>query len=183
MSAVAALGIDFGTDTFETDPLDSAWLTEGGAEIYDEGTLGGSSILSEVFAFEVLASCEDALLLKSETEILYDVTDSSIADILVSIDGENVGVSVTRAFHYPPTEPWSEAEALDLLERKLSDLHEATDSVSEADAWSHALLHIIAYDTDHADHMAAAYGSLPDEIKLDTLVFITTTDGDDEYVY
>ena len=113
--------------------------------------------------------------------ILAGVTRPTRGSVL--IDGENVGVSVTRAFHYPPTEPWSEAEAFDLLERKLRDLNEATESVSEADAWGHALLHVIAYDADHADHIAAAHGSLPDEIKLDTLVFITTTEGDDEYVY
>jgi hypothetical protein len=52
-------------------------LTVGGQEIVADGNAGGSSLLSEVFAYELLARCERASLLKTETEIRYD-TDGTI---------------------------------------------------------------------------------------------------------
>jgi hypothetical protein len=52
--------------------------------------------VSEVFAFEWLARCEAATLIKTETEIVYDVVGKK-ADILVEIDERKVGVSASPA--------------------------------------------------------------------------------------
>ena len=62
--------IDFGDNPYDTS--DYALLTAGGQEIIDDGNAGGSSLYSEVFAYEVLSRCEGAMLLKTETEVIYD---------------------------------------------------------------------------------------------------------------
>src|SRR5262245_19282168 len=65
------------TFTFErqyVDPTDRPLLTEGGRRLAETPNAGGSSGLSEVFAFEQLSRCELATLLKTETEIIYDQT-------------------------------------------------------------------------------------------------------------
>ena len=100
-----------------------------------------------------------------------------------SIDATHVGVSVTRAFHWPPDEPYTTEEAFDLLDDKMSDVLLSADNVVAADAWSRSILHIIAYNDDHADRIEEAYGTLPGELKIDTLVFLTVTDGEDEFLY
>src|SRR5207237_10433248 len=69
------------------DPADRPLLTPGGKIIVETPNAGGSSIYSEVFAFEQLARCEMAGLLKTETQIVYD-TAGKITDILVTIDGK-----------------------------------------------------------------------------------------------
>ena len=50
--------IDFSDDPY--DESDLAELTDGGREIISDGNAGGSSLFSEVFAYEVLARCEGA---------------------------------------------------------------------------------------------------------------------------
>src|SRR5262245_56871831 len=74
------------------DPTDRPLLTEGGRELAETPNAGGSSGLSEVFAYEQLARCETAALLKTETEIVYDTT-GKITDLEVSLDGHKIGVS------------------------------------------------------------------------------------------
>jgi hypothetical protein len=83
------------------DPADRGALTAGGLEMILDGNAGGSSVYSEVFAFEWLARCELATLIKTETEIVYTDPMSKKADILVELDGRKVGVSVTRAVTFP----------------------------------------------------------------------------------
>ena len=98
-----ATSLDFMSDPFD-DPEDVPALTAGGQELLADGTLGGSSIVSEVFAFEALARCEGATLLKSEGEIVYAV-EGTKTDMLVSMEGLPIGVSVTRASRFPSTIP------------------------------------------------------------------------------
>jgi hypothetical protein len=182
-AAVIDNRIDFGTDTFEVDPLDDAVLTEGGAEIYAEGTLGGSSVLSEVFAFEVLSRCDDAALLKSETEISYTDEGGKKTDMLVQIAGEKVGVSVTRAYHYPPTEPMSDEDAQILMLGKLVDVSASADNAAAADAWSRSVLHVMVWDEDTAQTVRSAYDSLESATIAETILVLTRTDGWDEWMY
>src|SRR6185436_17398087 len=91
---------DFGTDRYD-DPADRDQLTPGGQIIVAIPNAGGSSVYSEVFAFEELARCELAGLIKTETEIEYTDPNSKKADLLVTIDGHPIGVSVTRAVTFP----------------------------------------------------------------------------------
>jgi hypothetical protein len=45
------------------------------------------------------------------------------------------------------------------------------------------LLHIIAYDHNYADRIEDAYATLPGEIKDDTVIVVTVTDGNDDFIY
>ncbi len=170
--------LDLGTVAF-----DASALSPGGQEIWVDGNLGGSSIHSEVFAYEVLRRCELADLLKTEGEIEYWDDGGKKTDLLVAIDSRKVGVSVTRAYHYPPGEPLTSAEAEALLQQKLGDVLLSEANARPVDAWHRSLLAVIAYDAQHGDAVAAAFAGLDPTVAADTIVVVTVTDGQDDYVY
>lgn len=173
--------IDFGADPY--DEADQSLLTDGGREIIADGNAGGSSIYSEVFAYEVLQRCELATLLKTENEVSYTVSDTSITDLLVEIDDLKIGVSVTRAVGWPREDPYTVQQAADLLTDKLQDIQESSANVAAEDAWAKQILHVIAYEAQHADSLATAYGQLDSAVLADTVVFVTVSDGDDSFLY
>lgn len=170
--------IDFGMVGFDYD-----MLTPGGQEVFDDGNLGGSSLHSEVIAFEVLARCEGATLLATEAEIQYTDPMGIKTDILVEIDGRVVGVSVTRAVAFPFEDPYTEMQAADLLTGKLEDILASTANVAPRDAWVKQILHIVAYADMHAQSILAAYATLPPAVTADTVLVVTVTNGDDAFVY
>jgi hypothetical protein len=157
-------------------------LSEGGQEVFNDGNAGGSSLDSEVFAFEVLHRCELAALLKTETEVVY-ATSGTITDLLVTVDGRKLGVSVTRAVGWPRDQPWTVEQATALLTDKLLGVQASTANVAPEDAWDKQILHIIAYAPGHADSVAAAYGGLDPSVVGDTIVYVTVSDGQDEWIY
>lgn len=158
-------------------------LSSGGLEVYNDGNLGGTSLHSEIFSFEVLYRCELATLLKTEKEIDYLNVQGKKTDLLVSIDGRKVGVSVTRGYHFPPTNPYTVQEAKNLLTGKLSDVLLSAANADPADAWSRSILHVIAYDSQYADALQLAYNTLDAATKAETILLITVTDGNDAIIY
>jgi hypothetical protein len=177
--------LDLGEDAIDLDSFDASVLTSGGAEVLADGTFGGSSSLSEVFSFEVLARCERAELLKTETEIIYDSADSKKTDLLVTIGLDKVGVSVTRGFigSSEGAASLTEDEALSRLTDKLADIPLSAEGVSDADEWSRSVLHIMALDAASVTALSTAYASLDSSVLLDTIVVITQTDGEDAALY
>jgi hypothetical protein len=173
--------IDF-TGEPAIDEDDTSALTPGGQEIVAAGNLGGSSLWSEVFAFEVLARCEGAELVKTEGEIVYAV-EGKKTDILVAIDGLKVGVSVVRAVGFPPEDPYPVEAALPVLEGKLDDILQSSANVAPEDAWEKQILSVIAYSEEHAASIANAWELLDDGTRADTVVVVTVTDGDDDFIY
>jgi hypothetical protein len=125
------------------DPADRPLLTEGGRRLAETPNAGGSSLLSEVFAYEQLARCEMAALLKTETEIIYDQA-GKITDLEVVLDGHKIGVSVTRAVAYPFGSTYTLATATTLITDKLQDILLSTANVSEQDRWDKQVLAILA---------------------------------------
>ena len=103
---------------FGTMMFDYAALSDGGKKAHDDGNLGGSSLYSEVFAYEMLYRCELATLLKTEAEISYNDPQGKKTDLIVSIDGHRIGVSVTRAVSFPPENPFPVSTAKALLDKK-----------------------------------------------------------------
>jgi hypothetical protein len=164
-------------------PFSYAALSVGGKEVFDDGNLGGSSLYSEIFSYEVLYRCELATLLKTESEVVYTNIGGKKTDLLVEIDGYKVGVSVTRAFKYPAGTPLPVAEAKSLLEGKLDDILLSSANVAAGDAWTKQILHVLAYDDQHRDAVYQAYAQIAPATKADTIVIVTVTDGDDAFVY
>ena len=174
--------LDF-TLTFEEGATyDYDALTADGQAIHDAGNLGGTSLYSEVMAFETLARCQGAELLKTESEIVY-ATEGKKTDLLVSLDGASLGVSVTRAFKYPPGTPLEPADATSLLEDKLSDIQESTSNVAAEDAWERQVLAVMAWDDTAAASLQTAFDGLSASVKADTIVWVAVTNGSDEWIY
>jgi hypothetical protein len=175
--------LDFAADRYD-DPADRAALTAGGLEIILDGNAGGSSVYSEVFAFEVLARCELATLVASENEIQYVPPDSKKADLLVSIDGHRIGVSVTRAVTFPfDTGVYTMAAATELIERKLDDIQVAQANAIDEDRWDKSMLATLAINAQHAEVFAAAWAAQDEQTRADTIVIVFTTSGDDLFIY
>lgn len=164
------------------DPTDRPLLTAGGRRLIETPNAGGSSALSEVFAFEVLARCEDATLVKTETEIVYDTT-GKITDLSISIADRKLGVSVTRAVAFPFGDPYTLPAATQLLTRKLQDIQASTANVSAEDRWTKQLLAVIAWDAQAADVIAEAWAAADAPTRADTVVIVTVTEGDDQFLY
>lgn len=174
--------LDFAEDPFDVG-TDDAQLTPGGQSILAAGGAGGSSLLSEVFAFEVLARSEGAALVKTDAEILYQNLSGKKADFLVSIAGIKIGVTVTRAVTFPPETPYTVAMAETLLNRKLADILAASANVQPADAWSKQILSIIAASPDFTSALRTAWENLDASVKADTILLVTGTNGDDSFLY
>jgi hypothetical protein len=164
------------------DPDDRPLLTPGGQHLAETPNAGGSSGFSEIFAYEELARCEHASLLKTETEIVYDTT-GKITDLEVTMGAAKIGVSVTRAQTYPLGNPYPLDTATTLIMRKLNDIKMSTANVSAADRWTKQVLAVLAWDTQAADVVQQAWSMLPADVKADTIVVVTSTDGDDTFIY
>lgn len=173
--------IDFANDPFD-DPEDLSLLTLGGQRMISEGNANANSLYSEVFAFEVLARCEDATLLETETSINYDV-QGKITDLEVLMDDVKIGVSVVRAMHWPHEDPYTVEEATTHLTGKLNDIQESSANVSAEGAWQKQVLSVIAYDQPTADTVNTAWQALDASVKADTIVVVTISDGDDGFIY
>lgn len=170
--------IDFGMDVY-----DRSKLSPGGQVIFDLGNLGGSSLESEIMSYEVLYRCELAKLLKTEGEIVYTNPMGKKTDLLVDIDAFQIGVSVTRAYVFPPNMPYTQQMAYDLLNQKLGDILASSANVAPEDAWPKQILHVLAYTSMHADSLEAAYGMLDPAVRADTILWLTVTEGNDEFIY
>ncbi len=170
--------IDFGGLEF-----DEGLLTADGYLIWEAGNLNPGSLHSEIFAFEVLGRCELAALLETEDTVEYLDPGGKKTDVLTEIDARKVGVSVTRAFHWPPEDPYTLDEAVDLLTDKLGDIPVAAANAAPVDAWERSILSVVAYDSQYADEIETAWSLLDPSITLDTIVVLTVTDGEDEFIY
>ncbi len=173
------------TMTFQrryNDPADRGLLTPGGARMMATPNAGGSSGMSEAFAYEELARCELAPLLHTETEITY-ATTGKITDLEVEIDMHKIGVSVTRAFGYPLGTPYTLSAATTLLTRKLGDVKASTMNVSESDRWTKQILAYLSYDDQSTAILDQAWAMTDAATKGDTILLVITTFGDDAFLY
>lgn len=170
--------IDFAMLTF-----DAGALSQGGQRMYATPNAGGSSVESEAFAYEVLYRCELADLVATETEVTYTPPTSKKTDLVVSIEGEVLGVSVARAFKFPPGAPLSVVEAKSLLEGKFSDILISSQNVNPPYRWRKQLLHVIAFDDVARQAVVDAAATVDAQVRADTILYVTVTDGDDAFIY
>jgi hypothetical protein len=172
---------DFGDHPFEF-PVDLPLLTVGAQRLQAVGNPGGSSLLSELVAFEVLARCEGASLLKAPQEVVYD-SPGLTTDMLVLIAGRKVGAQVIRAAAYPLGSPYLPGVAEGVLHSALASINESSRNVTRVHAWVKQLLVVVAYDRQHADVTVAAWRDLPETLTNDTVLYVIVTAGQDRRVY
>jgi hypothetical protein len=177
--------VNFNWTVGYVDPDDRSQLTAGGQHMAATPNAGGSSGLSEIFAYEELARCELATFLKSETEIIYDPPTSKKTDLEIMLDGHKIGVSVTRAFNGPfGSGPLLMADAVTLSTRKFSEIHESTAGTNTtADKWDKQILAVLTDNVDDANTWLAATATIDPAVIGDTIMVLTTTDGDDAFIY
>ncbi len=152
--------------TFATayvDATDRPLLTPGGQAMMATPNAGGSSGVSEAFAFEELARCEGATLLATETEIVYD-GPGKITDLEVMLGTHKIGVSVTRAVAFPFGDPYTVADATTLIGRKLSEIQASTAHVDPVDKWDKQILAVLSYDATATASVATAWAGLSAEV-------------------
>jgi hypothetical protein len=151
-----------------------------GQKIFDAENAGGSSGESEVMSFEILHYCDDASLVKTETEITYappdDTGANSITDILVSIGGKKVGVSVTRAYKPAPL-TMSDAEVKALLEKKLDGINRSSIRVLPADKWVKQILHVFVANAEMEAAVKRVLPTIDAMKRADTILLLTRTAG------
>ena len=164
------------------DATDRALLTPGGQRMMATPNAGGSSGISEAFAFEELARCEHADLLHTETEITY-ATTGKITDLEVQTMGHKLGVSVTRAVAFPFGSAYTLDAATALIKRKLTDIQTSSANVAPVDKWDKQILAVLAWDDAVADTVTQAWMGLDAATKADTIVVLTVTSGDDTFIY
>lgn len=158
-------------------------LSAGGQEILADDNAGGSSLYSEILAHEFLLQCEQAVLLKTETEILYTDPNGKKTDLLLEIDGEKIGVSVTRAIVFPPDTPLSPTRALEQLEDKLGDVILANANVRPEDAWAKQILVVETPSESDRDVLLDVIPTIDAALRADTVLWVVQTDGQDEFLY
>lgn len=175
--------LDFGMDQFD-DPAERPRLTQGAQTMLATPNAGGSSGISEAFAFEVLALCEGASLVKTETQLVYVPPTSKKTDILVSIAGQLVGVSVTRAVSFPPDAGYPlNPQRIAFVEGKLDDIIISSMNVQPPDRWVKQLLVVMAQGDEHAATLRAAWEAIDATSKADTVLYVVVTDGLDGPIY
>lgn len=173
--------IDFGDDPFDEEDADQ--LTDGGFEVYTDPNAGGSSIVSETFAFEVLARCEGATLVATELEVAYDPEDSAKTDLVVAFDDRVIGVSVTRAVTFPREAELGVDEAARRMTGKLEGILESTANAVGDVTWDRQILHVIAWGPEHADDVSEAWDGIDAAVRADTILMLTTSNGQDAPLY
>ena len=151
-----------------------------GQRIFEAANAGGSSGESEVMSFEILHYCDDAALVKTETEVLYAPPDdsgaNSITDILVSIGGKKVGVSVTRAYKPAPM-VMTDVETKALLEKKLDGINRSSMRVLPADKWVKQILHVFVANAEAEGAVKRVLPTIAAAKRADTIVVLTRTTG------
>lgn len=159
---------------------DKSSLSDDGDEMFDSVNAGGSSLESEVMSLEVLRACEGAKLVKTETEIVYappdDAGPSSITDILVSIGGTKIGVSVTRVYK-PSSQTLTDDDAKTILVKKFEGINRSSVRVTAADEWAKQILHVFTANKAATDAVVRVLPTLDASLKADTIVLVTQTKG------
>jgi hypothetical protein len=89
----------------------------------------------------------------------------------------------SRAVAYPFGSTYTMDAAAMLLTRKLGDIQLSTANVSAQDRWDKQVLAILAWDDTVATTVAQAWAGLDASVQADTIVLLTTTDGEDGFIY
>ena len=142
---------------------------------------GGSSLLSEALALELLARAFGASLERTELELLYE-RGSKMTDFAVTLfGGYALGVSVTRAYKWRSDgtdRPYGleMTEARRLLKKKLHGINTSTRNVCNF-RWDKQILCVWAFSSRDAALLEQVYQELPAGLRSNTVLVITRCDG------
>lgn len=148
-------------------------LCDGSRTIATLPNAGGTSVISETLSFEMLNRMYAAKLQATEMELRYYPLGSKITDYSVSIYGETIGVSVTRAMKFKGI--FSDEDGVRLLTKKLDGVICSSKAVIKQYRWKKQILHIWAETKDTAKVLERVYFSdaIPQSLKSSTIVMVS----------
>jgi type VI protein secretion system component VasK len=103
---------------------DGIQWSEDSKRILNTANAGGNSQYSEALSNELISTLTRGRLLKTEMEIEYFPMGGKITDFCMEIDGQPIGVSVTRALKFRGQ--FTEKDATSLLTKKLDGINQST---------------------------------------------------------
>ena len=151
---------------------------------------GGSSLVSEVLAFELLARAFGASLERTELELAYTRGSKMTDFAIVLFGGYPLGVSVTRAYKWHGAQGQSRddlstncapsglepAEARRLLIKKLAGINSSSQNVQNY-RWRKQLLLVWCFNHRDAMLLDRIYQELPASLRANTVLLLTRCDG------
>jgi len=84
---------------------------------------------------------------------------------------------------FPRDSPYSEATALNLLDKKLADILLSSANVAPEDAWQKQILHVLVDRPEHVPVLEGVLQNIDATVRADTIVVLTVTEGSDDFVY
>jgi len=158
---------------------ESIAFNEGSMRIFTVPNAGGNSIWSEALSYEILANLFNAKLQRTEMELEYIFLGCKITDYSITLLGENIGVSVTRAMKFHGI--FDELDAQQLLQKKLYGVNASSKYVVPEHGWKKQILHIFAEKRYVADMLMRCYHDdrlIDQEPRNNTIVIVTVADAD-----
>lgn len=140
----------------------------------DVENAGGKSEISEALSVEYMCQTFGASNVVPEMDIQYWI-DYKMADYIITIYGNRVGVSVTRAMGYPTANDFDENDASRLLRKKMYGLIVARNSTNDEHSFFKSILHIWCQTKRIADLLTNAYLQLEQDLRDDIIVACTIT--------
>ncbi|KAI9494191.1 hypothetical protein BDB00DRAFT_871714 [Zychaea mexicana] len=140
------------------------------------GKTSQTSTLSEALSVELLTRLLGSNLTKTETELEY-TRYGPMTDYACRVQDSHLGVSVTRAMSYWRKKEYTRQDAVKLLTRKLRGILESSENIANA-SFDKQILHVLAMSGHHAAQVKRACKRLSQDLKSDTIIFITTVKAD-----
>lgn len=151
-----------------SESFSSVQFGENATTLLSLPNAGGNSKASEALSLELLNRQLNAKLQCTEMELEYFPFGSKITDYSVTVSGEVVGVSVTRAMKYEGT--FSEVDAEHLLTKKLYGVVASSKAVLKKYRWRKQILHILVEKRYMLEILERVWKQMCKELQSNTVV-------------
>lgn len=135
-------------------------LGDDATRVYREPNAGGASVVSEALSVEYMARRVRASNTVPEMKIQYFFYNWKKIDYISSINGERIGVSVTRAMGFPSPTLFTMEDATRLGTKKLYGLILARSGISECHNYNRSILHVFCQSQQIAVLMQEAFRTI-----------------------
>jgi hypothetical protein len=164
----------------ERNKLNVDYLCKDAVKILEEPNAGGNSEYSETLSMDILYELYDASGIHTEMDIEYFDPNWKKCDFLCTINGENWGISVSRAMSFPNPEDFTKEDAELLLCKKLKGLIIAKQGMLVKANFLKSILHIWCETPKIAGFLIDAYTELNEDLKDDIGVMLTVLSNDEK---
>jgi hypothetical protein len=146
---------------------------------------GGRSQISEMYSIEYFSSIYGATNFIFEKEISYWISYKMV-DFICTINGNKVGISVSRAMGFPTSDKFDYKSAERLLYKKLNGLIIARNGVKKEQSFYKSILHIWCENIKISKLIKKAFHNINESdygISIKGILLIKLTICDDPKIY